>query len=133
VLAALSRLEFLKLQPELEQFDHKVSYFMADTADHREDVHAALAGLPFRTQTVFAHDEYLDVAPEAGTKGGAVLHLLDLWQIQRDRAVAAGDSGNGRQQLAHLSQRANVYFANKKHAAGVLEGLRALGFLRSDD
>jgi sucrose-6F-phosphate phosphohydrolase len=145
VLDVLRELEFLRLQPEDEQLEHKVSYFAADGPDHRRRLHAALARLPFETKTVFAHDEYLDVVPVQGAKGGAVRHLLALWQIPCSRAVAAGDSGNdatmleqdwhgivvgnGRRQLGHLSSRSNVYFANEKHAAGVLEGLVALGFL----
>lgn len=145
VLEALAELEFLQLQPEHEQFAHKVSYFAASSPTNRERVQAALARLSFETRTIFAHDEYLDVAPSQGAKGGAVAHLLKLWQVPLARAVAAGDSGNdanmleqdwhgivvgnGQQQLAHLSGRANVYFARAKYAAGVLEGLIELGFL----
>jgi sucrose-phosphate synthase len=145
VLAALAELEFLELQRDDEQFAHKVSYFMADSASYRERVRAALARLPFESQLIVSHDEYLDVVPVNGAKGGAVAHLLDAWRIPRSRAVAAGDSGNdanmleqdwhgivvgnGRRQLTHLSGRENVYFATAKHAAGVLEGLIALGFL----
>jgi sucrose-phosphate synthase len=118
---------------------------MPDRAGHRERVRAALAHLPFESQLIVSHDEYLDVVPSNGAKGGAVAHLLDVWQVPRSRAVAAGDSGNdanmleqdwhgivvgnGRRQLTHLSTRPNVYFASAKHAAGVLEGLIALGFL----
>lgn len=145
VLAALSELEFLQLQPEHEQLPHKVSYFAGASPNHRQRVQAALARLPFATRTVFAHDEYLDIAPSQGAKGGAVAHLLELWQVPLARAVAAGDSGNdanmleqgwhgivvgnGHQQLAHLSGRTNVYFARSKYAAGILEGLTELGFL----
>lgn len=148
VLEALAPLEFLRLQPDEDQFAHKVAYFMSDTVEHRARIHAALATLPFPSSTVISHDEYLDVVPVNGAKGGAVAHLLDLWQIPRARAVAAGDSGNdenmleqdwhgivvgnGRKQLAHLSPRPNVYFASKKHAAGILEGLLALGFLSEE-
>lgn len=145
VLAALRDLEFLELQKDEEQLEHKVSYFMPDTLETRQRLSSALARLPFETQVVLSHDEYLDVVPRHGAKGGAVAHLLDLWGIPRTRAVAAGDSGNdanmleqdwhgivvgnGRRQLGHLSTRSNVYFASAKHAAGVLEGLLALGFL----
>jgi sucrose-phosphate synthase len=145
VEAALGELDFLEPQPRHEQFPHKVSYVMKDTPEGREAVHAALSRLPFETQTVFAHDEYLDVTPTRGAKGGAVAHLLERWQIPKSRAVAAGDSGNdvsmldrdwhgivvgnGRRHLAHLGERSNLYFANGKYAAGIIEGLVALGFL----
>jgi sucrose-phosphate synthase len=145
VLHALGGLDFLSLQPHHEQFDHKVSYFAADQPENRSRLLARLATLPFETRTVFSHDEYLDIVPRSGAKGGAVAHLLEQWQVPCSRAVAAGDSGNdatmleeewhgivvgnGRRQLAHLSARKNVYFANGRHADGIHEGLVALGFL----
>jgi sucrose-6F-phosphate phosphohydrolase len=145
VLTALKSLDFLELQPESEQFEHKVSYFFEDTAERRARVHSALGALPFETQAVFAHREYLDITPKHGAKGGAVAHLLKLWQLTPQRAVAAGDSGNdesmltelwhgivvgnGRGPLAHLTNRRNLYFAEAPDAGGVLEGLTALGFI----
>lgn len=147
VIEALRGLRFLELQPEHEQFEHKVSYFAPDTRENRARIAASLATLPFETELVFSHDEYLDVVPRGGAKGGAVAHLLEAWRLRSSRAVAAGDSGNdanmlerdwhgivvgnGRRQLLHLSGRTNVYFAQGKHAAGVLEGLVALGFLEN--
>lgn len=147
VLDALRELSFLALQADEEQFEHKVSYFMRDTLEHRRKLAEALSRLPFETELVLSHDEYLDVAPRHGAKGGAVAYLLDVWGLPATRAVAAGDSGNdvsmleqawngvvvrnGWNQLAHLRARPNVHFAEGKHAAGVLEGLIALGFLPS--
>jgi sucrose-phosphate synthase len=145
VLAALGKLEFLELQIDSEQFSHKVSYVLTDTATRRERTRAALAALPFATETVFSHDSYLDVTPACGAKGGAVAHLLRVWDVDETRAVAAGDSGNdssmlerawrgivvgnGHRALAHLRPRESVYFARGHFAAGVLEGLVAHGFL----
>lgn len=145
VLEALTACEFLRLQADEEQFPYKVSYLMPDRPTHRERLHAALAGLPFACETVISHDEYLDVAPRPGGKGAAVAHLIERWGLSANRTVAAGDSGNdanmldqhwhaivvgnGWTELARLRTKPNVYFATAKHAAGVLEGLRALGFL----
>jgi len=148
VIEALAGLEFLRFQPEHEQLPYKVSYLVPDQPLYRERVHGALARLPFATETVFSHDEYLDVAPQGGGKGGAVAHLLDRFRLPAARLAAAGDSGNdtnmldrdwpaivvgnGSTQLAPLRARPTVYFAKAKHAAGVLEGLRAHGFLTTD-
>jgi sucrose-phosphate synthase len=147
VLAALKVCEFLSMQSDEEQLPNKVSYFMPDRPAYRERVCEAVAGLPFACETIFSHDGYLDVAPQHGGKGGAITHLIARWQLLATRTVAAGDSGNdtnmldqdwpaiivrnGWTQLAALRTRPNVYFASAKHAAGVLEGLRALGFLAS--
>lgn len=89
-----------------------------------------------------------DVAPVCGAKGGAVAHLLEQWSMQPSRAVAAGDSGNdismldrewhgivvgnGHATLAALRNAPRVYFAQRKYAGGVLEGLKSLRFLEHD-
>lgn len=145
VRACLGRLGELELQPEYEQFPHKVCYFAKEDAALRARVLGALGELPFKTTTVFALGDYLDVAPEHGAKGGAVAHLLERWGLAPARAVAAGDSGNdlsmlerewraivvgnGHTALGMLRGKPNVFFAQRKHAAGILEGLRALAFL----
>ncbi len=136
----------MRLQPDHEQHAHKVSYFAADTPEVRERVEAALDLLTFETQTIYCMDHYLDVAPAAGAKGGAVRYLIEHWGLSSQRIVAAGDSGNdrtmlvgpwpaivvgnGHAALGDLRGHPHVYFASAKYAAGVHEGLRALGWLR---
>lgn len=145
VRACLERLGELELQPEREQFTYKVCYFAKEDPALRQRVLRALGELPFKTTTLFAMGDYLDVAPEHGAKGGGVAHLLERWGLEPIRAVAAGDSGNdvsmlerewraivvgnGHDELRVLRNRPNVFFAQRKHAAGILEGLRALAFL----
>lgn len=145
VRACLDRLGELDLQPEHEQFPYKVCYFAKENPALRRRVLGALGELPFKTTTVFAMGDYLDVAPEHGAKGGGVAHLLECWGLEPARAVAAGDSGNdismlerewraivvgnGHHALRALRGKPNVFFAQRKHAAGILEGLRALAFL----
>lgn len=135
----------LQLQAEEEQHPHKVSYWVQDSPTLRAALDAALARLHFETHVGFSHDNYLDVAPSNGAKGGAVAHLLEYWGIEAHDTVAAGDSGNdlsmlqrewhaivvgnGHDQLAMLRGQTRVFFATAKHAAGILEGLGALGFL----
>jgi HAD superfamily hydrolase (TIGR01484 family) len=146
VRAALDDLRFLKLQADAEQRSHKVSYHLPDEPGLRERVELALAALPFETHCVYAHDNYLDIAPYNGAKGGAVQHLIQQWGLPTARVVAAGDSGNdlsmlnrdwrgivvgnGHGQLAALRALPQVYFARNRYAAGVHEGLLELGFLR---
>lgn len=145
VRAALTPCEFLSPQSDEEQLPYKVSYFMPRRPAYSERLREALSRLPFACETIVSHNEYLDIAPRPGGKGGAVAHLIARWQLSAARTVAAGDSGNdvnmldnawpaiivrnGWRHLAELRTRRNVYFASAKYAAGVLEGLRALGFL----
>lgn len=145
VRAALGGLSFLSLQPDSEQRPHKVSYHAPDEPQLRGRVALALSQLPFETHCVYAHDNYLDIAPYNGAKGGAVQHLLQQWGLPSQRVVAAGDSGNdlsmldrgwhgivvgnGHAQLAALRGSPRVYFARAHYAGGIHEGLRELGFL----
>jgi sucrose-phosphate synthase len=147
VRRALEGLTFLRLQPDAEQRPHKVSYHAPDEPQLRREVAQALSRLPFETHCVFAHDNYLDIAPRNGAKGGAVQHLIQQWGLPRERVVAAGDSGNdlsmldrdwhgivvgnGHAQLAALRGLPRVYFARARYAGGIHEGLLELGFLRS--
>ncbi len=141
----LDALPAMRLQPEHEQLPHKVSYFVEESAQARQRVIDALADLPFSTRCVFCLDNYLDVAPSNGTKGGAVEFLRRHWGLTPDAVVAAGDSGNdlsmlqaswraivvgnGASQLRSLRAKPGVTFARAKYAAGVLEGLRALNLV----
>ena len=145
VRKALADLPFLSPQFEHEQREHKVSYSSPGSPQHQARVKSALKVLGFETLTIFSHDNYLDIAPVNGAKGGAVSYLLERWGIPPERAVAAGDSGNDRSmleadwhgivvangyaELADLRAHPRVYFATKKHAAGILEGLEFHGFL----
>lgn len=141
----LAGLPFLELQPPHEQVPYKVSYYAEDTDENQRLVAQALATLPFPTCTVWSHDLYLDIAPHNGAKGGAVHHLIEEWELEAHAVVAAGDSGNDHSMLERhwpaivvgnaqralrgLRGRPGVYFARRDYAAGVLEGLRAHGFL----
>lgn len=145
VRLALAPLSFLWPQSDHEQVPFKVSYFAPDTPEHQQRVANALGELPFRTHTVWSHDDYLDVTPHNGAKGGAVHHLMEGWELDGDSVVAAGDSGNdhsmldrhwraivvgnGHRCLRVLRGRPSVYFARRDFAAGVLEGLRRHGFV----
>jgi sucrose-phosphate synthase len=142
---ALEPLPFLLRQPDHDQVPYKVSYFAHETESNQAEVARALAPLPFETLAVWSHDHYLDVAPHNGAKGGAVDHLIAHWGLDPEAVVAAGDSGNdhsmlgrhwpgivvgnGHPSLRTLRGRPSVYFAQRAFAAGVLEGLCALGFL----
>lgn len=112
-------------------------------AAQRADAELSRAGLPCRT--IFSGQSDFDViAPGAG-KDAAMLYLARHFGIARQQLVAAGDSGNdlalfnaaggaiavgnSRRELIDAMPRDNTYLASEKHAAGVHEGLLALGVL----
>ena len=122
----------------------KLSFAVPDP-EARSRVLAALdaAGLPVRA--VFSGESDLDLlAPGAG-KDTAARFLATRLGIPADRMVVAGDSGNdlamfeaggraiavgnARRELIEAMPPAKSYRARAPYAAGVLEGLVALGIL----
>ncbi|WP_199258124.1 HAD family hydrolase [Paracoccus binzhouensis] len=122
----------------------KLSFAVPDAAA-RDRVLLALAeaGLPVRA--VFSGQGDLDLlAPGAG-KDTAARFLAERLGIPAERMVVAGDSGNdlalfdvgfraiavgnARRELIEAMPRGKSYRARAPHAAGVLEGLVALGIL----
>lgn len=102
-----------------------------------------LEGIDFRS--IYSGASDLDIlAPEAG-KDAAMRHLAAHLGCPLERTVAAGDSGNdlalfeaagkaiavgnAREELLAVMPRHKTYLAKAHHAAGVEEGLVALGLL----
>lgn len=103
-------------------------------------------GIAFRS--IFSGVSDLDIlAPGAG-KDAAMRHLASHLGLPMERTVAAGDSGNdlalfeaagraiavgnARRELLDALPREKTYCATAHHAAGVHEGLVALGLLPED-
>ncbi|MFC3567903.1 HAD family hydrolase [Paracoccus simplex] len=122
----------------------KLSFAVPD-AGARDRVLQALAAAGLPVRAVFSGQSDLDLlAPGAG-KDAAARFLAERLGIAPQRMVVAGDSGNdlalfdvgfraiavgnARRELIEAMPRAKSYRARAPHAAGVLEGLVALGIL----
>lgn len=132
-------------QEDAAQTPRKVS-FLLDDPGRLPEVRAALDARGLKARLIASHGAYLDALPERAGKDAAVRWLAETWGLDPKRIVVAGDSGNDEAmlsaktpaivvgnhhgELAHLRGRRGVRFARATHAAGVLEGLRALGFVR---
>lgn len=145
ILETLSELPGLRLQPNLEQRVHKVSYYVDP---------ARMPGVPAIRQVlrrkgvhvnvIYSHQAYIDILPIRASKGLAVRFVADRWGLSMDHVLVAGDSGNDEEmltghslgvvvgnhseELEFLRGRKRVYFAQAKHAAGVLEGIEHYRF-----
>ena len=153
---ALSRIDFLTPQQDVgARRDFKVSYNIDSDAvgDRSEEqvlgeLHAALDATRSAYTLIHSHGRYLDVLPHRASKGKAVRYLGQKWQVNLDRIVTAGDSGNDREmligrtagivvgnhdpELADLRENASrVYFASGRASRAVLEGLEHYGFRES--
>jgi sucrose-phosphate synthase len=101
------------------------------------------AGL--RVTTILDHEIYLDVVPIRASCGFAIRFFCFKWNLEPQRLLVAGDSGNDWDMLSgdtlgvvvsnhspeldRLRGRPRVHFAKSPHARGILEGIEWYDFL----
>jgi len=140
VVAALAPLG-LTPQPRETEGPHKLSFF--GDAAAAAAIRATLTAAELAARVVFSHGDLIDVlAPHAG-KAAAVAAYAARKGLTLADCIAAGDSGNdvdmleacghaivvgnAGAELAMLTPRAGLNRVRGHHAAGVLEGLAAIG------
>jgi len=98
-----------------------------------------------RVTTILDHEIYLDVIPIRASCGFAIRFFCFKWNLEPQRLLVAGDSGNDwdmlsgdtlgvvvsnhTAELERLRGRPRVYFAKSPHARGILEGIDWYDFL----
>jgi len=137
----------LRLQPEGNQGDFKVSYLLqTPTAGVLEMVKQRLRRHRLKARAHLFNHLFLDVLPQRASKADAIRHLALSWGLPLEQVlVVAAQQGdaellNGRalglvaaehdRSLDHLRRRPQVFFASRPQAWGVVEGLEHHRFLR---
>ncbi|OYY82384.1 MAG: hypothetical protein B7Y34_02740, partial [Methylophilales bacterium 16-45-9] len=80
-----------------------------------------------------------DILPIRASKGHAIRYFSYKWSLPVEHCLVAGDSGNDiemllgdtlaivvgnhSQEIAHLRDETQVYFAKAHYAAGIMEGI----------
>jgi sucrose-6-phosphatase len=129
----------------------KVSYFLS--ASVAPAVLPQLQEMCDRQQLpveiIYSGNKDLDILPQGGNKGAAVQFLRDRWQIEAERSVVCGDSGNDISLFKYGGERGIIvgnagaelllwhelhpidhhYLAVASYAEGILEGLHYLCFV----
>jgi len=98
-----------------------------------------------RVTTIVDHEVYLDVVPVRASPGLAIRFFCFKWNLEPQRLLVAGDSGNDwdmlsgdtlgvvvsnhTPELERLRGRPRVHFAENAHARGILEGIDCYDFL----
>ncbi len=135
----------LKLQPKVDQRRYKVSFFIDPTKSPSvREIERLVSRMELRGNVIFSHGQYLDILPVRASKGLAVRHLAHRWGIPMERVLVAGDSGNDTEmltgsslglvvsnyseELEGLRGRSRVYFSDKPHAWGIIEGIEHYDF-----
>jgi sucrose-phosphate synthase len=98
-----------------------------------------------RVTTIIDHEVDLDVIPVRASPGLAIRFFCFKWNLEPERLLVAGDSGNDWDMLSgdtlgvvvsnhtpeldRLRGRERVYFAKNAHARGIIEGIDWYDFL----
>lgn len=136
----LSSLPSLTLQKAALQRPRKIGYLVkGDSKGILATIENRLNEGGHQCEVIFSHDLYLDILPRGTSKGHALTYLQKKLSIPHERTIAAGDSRNdesmlamagsgivvenGAEELAGLRDLSRIFFASRKYAAGLLEGL----------
>lgn len=146
VVSVLNELQGIKLQPKREQSKYKISYYYDPSIapEINEIIH--LLHLHEQSVNVFlSFGQYLDIVPARASKGFALRWFSEMWGIPLEDILTAGGSGadedmmrgNTRsvvvanrhhEELSDLVNIENIYFADKPHAAGILQAIEHYDF-----
>lgn len=148
----LDSLDFIELQEGETQRKFKLSYYIdgnrPDIADLLSRIHALLTENKCRYNLIYSHQQYIDILPYRASKGKAIRYLAYKWNTPAGNILVCGDSGNDEEmlrgemlavvvsnhseELDHLRGARHVYFSDRAHAAGILDGIEHYRFLEKD-
>jgi sucrose-phosphate synthase len=141
IAEALKVFPQLTLQQPENQREFKLSYLVSpDTMPPLEELKEYLHQHKLHAQLIYSHEEFLDILPIRASKGHAIRYFSYKWGLPVEHCLVAGDSGNDvemltgdtlaivvgnhSQEIAHLRQGTQIYFAKQHYAAGILEGIK---------
>lgn len=145
IRAFLSGISGLVLDVDEAQTPYRIRYVSEPgEGPDAAEVRRMLRKEGLRATTILDHDRYIDVIPVRASPGMAIRFLCFKWDLPPERLLVAGDSGNDADMLSGdtlgvvvgnhtpeldgLEGYHRVYFAEKAHARGVLEGIEHYDF-----
>ncbi|MCW8803233.1 MAG: HAD-IIB family hydrolase [Ignavibacteriaceae bacterium] len=142
----LSQFKFLQYQEEENQREFKISYYTSENPENIKKIEKALIRNKLNANVIFSHGQYLDILPYRASKGKAIRYLAYRWNILYENILVAGDSGNDSEmlkgdllgvvvanyssELESLKGQNRIYFASRKYAGGIIEGIGHYHFLK---
>ncbi|MEW6591675.1 MAG: HAD family hydrolase, partial [Pseudomonadota bacterium] len=136
----------LALQSPAQQSAFKLSFIVdPQAAPTLRELRQRVRQAGLHANLIFSHGVYLDVLPVRASKGQAIRYLAYKWGLPLSAFLVAGDSGNDLEMLVGDTQAVvvanhsaeleplrgldQVYFAEARCAAGVLEGMAHYGLV----
>ncbi len=146
IRAALEGFPGIRLQAEEFQDRYKISYDLdPEKMPRLRELVRYLRRARLQCKLIYSHGAYLDCLPIRASKGTALRYFANKWNIPLEHMLVAGESGNDIEmltgntlavvvgnydpELEQLRGEPRIYFAEGRHAAGVLEGIEHYNFL----
>jgi sucrose-phosphate synthase len=136
----------LEPRPQKDQTPFKVSYFYdQEEAPPVEYLIRELLQHEITANVVRSFEQYLDIVPSRASKGRALRYVTKHLEIPLEHVLVAGGSGADEdmmrgnmlavvvanrhdEELSQLVDQERIYFANQKHALGILEAIEHYDF-----
>lgn len=146
LLKIMRRVPGVKLRPDSEQSEFKISYVIDPgvTPSPRE-IKRLLRQHDLHAKLVLTEERHLDLLPIRASKGLAIRYIALRWGLPLDRILVVGDSGNDEEmlegdtlgvvvanhspELDKLKGKPRIYFAKGEYARGIAEGIEHYNFL----
>ncbi len=146
VKRVLSGLPGLELQPKGQQSRFKISYFYnSNIAPPVEEINSLLYQEDLAVNVILSFGQYLDIFPIRASKGQALRYVADRWSIPLEQILVAGGSGadedmmrgntlavvvanRHHEELSHLTDTDQIYYATQSYALGILEAIDHFDF-----
>ena len=135
----------MQYQEEETQRKFKISYYTSEESLNLKKINKTLIKNKIRANVIFSHGQYLDILPYRASKGKAIRYLAYRWNIPFENILVAGDSGNDSEmlkgdllgvvvanyskELKKLKGKKRIYFAKRKYAGGIVDGIKHYNFL----
>jgi sucrose-phosphate synthase len=145
----LADLPGLKRQPLSEQGVFKISYYYDPRVAPKLDEITSFLHQGDQSVNVFvSFGQFLDVLPVRASKGAALRWFADEREVPLERILAVGGSGSDEEmmrgntlaavvanrhdeELSELADADRIFFADKAHAAGILQAVEHYDFFDS--
>ncbi len=146
ILRLIENLEGIEKQPDENQREFKLSfYYDPERAPTGQELLTILRKNDIAARLIESHSGLLDILPIRASKGDAIRHIYMERDIEPEKILVCGDSGNDEdmlrgntlglvvsnysKELEKLKGEPRIYFANNQYAEGIIEGIEHYNFL----
>ncbi len=132
-------------QPESQQSDFQLSYYVDTQVVSAQDIRQLLFRSEVVANVVLSFGQFLDILPVRASKGLALRWCAEQLEFPLENTLVSGVTGadrdmllgntlgtvvdsQHRQELTQLSGSENIFFSRSSNAAGIIEAMNHYGF-----